>query len=114
MATLVSLDTLQTGLALAADVRNRSGRLLAAQGTVLNSQHLLAFRTWGIREVEICSSNDSESSADAGNDNEQLQARIVEAARQLQPHFRLNDLAHPLIAELLRLAATRKATAGEI
>jgi len=108
---LISIEQLKPTMVLAADVHSRTGRLLAAAGIQVTDQHLLAFRTWGVLEVEIVTDNDDENAADnsAAPDEERIEAAII----SLLPHFRLNDVAHPLIAELLRLAAARKAIEHE-
>ncbi len=108
---LISIEQLQTGMALATDVQSRSGRLLAAAGTVVTKQHLIAFRTWGILEAEIVAGDDINEVLDAPAPPDQEQ--IDRAITSLLPHFRLNDVTHPLIAELLRLTAIRKATTHE-
>jgi len=108
---LMSIEQLKPSMVLAADVHSRTGRLLAAAGVEMTPQHLLAFRTWGVLEAGIVTANDDEDAA--GTCAAPDQARIEAALISLLPHFRLNDVTHPLIAELLRLAAVRKATEHE-
>jgi len=107
----MSIDQLGSSMVLAADVHSRSGRLLAAEGAVVTEQHLLAFRTWGVLEVEIVADNSVNGSTDTPSPPDQQQ--IDHAITSLLPHFRLNDLSHPLIAELLHLAASKKAAKNE-
>lgn len=110
--TVISIEQLKPAMVLAADVHSRTGRLLATRNTALTAQHLIAFRTWGILEVETVNdksdNNDAESNISAPD-----QQQIDRAVTSLLPRFRLNDLSHPLIAELLRLAATKKAAKDE-
>lgn len=110
--TLISIEQLEPAMVLAADVRSRTGRLLATRNTAITAQHLIAFRTWGVLEVEtfnINSDNNGVGSVLSPPDQDQ----IDKAISSLLPHFRLNELSHPLIAELLRLAATKKAAKDE-
>ncbi len=105
---LMSIDQLKPAMVLAADVHSRTGRLLATQDTVITTQHLIAFRTWGVLEAAITTGTDDDAASDTSTPPDQ--SRVESALASLLPHFRLNDVTHPLVAELLRLAAVRKAT----
>ena len=102
------LSRLQPQMTLAADVHDRNGRLLARKGMVLSNKHFLVFKTWGIKEVEVIDATQpavtDPADVTAQIDPEQLHKAIED----LRPRFRLNDGEHPLIQELLRLAAQQQ------
>lgn len=93
---------------LAVDVRDRTGRLLASQGTLLTAQHLTVFRTWGIKTVDILDAGE-EDGADGGAQRSVSEEDLAAMARKMEVFFRLVDLEHPFFKELLRLAAYRQA-----
>lgn len=105
---MIPIDRLQPAMKLAADVKDRSGRLLASTGTELTTQHLLVFRTWGVKEVKI-----SGLDADQGSAPESLsgleinQQQLDEQIEKLKPFFRMCDTEHPFIRELMRLSALK-------
>ena len=110
--TSISTDQAQAEMILASDVFGRNGRLLATQGTVISEQHLLAFRTWGIREIEIVSDDNNETGIKTVGDAISAE-QLKETMEQIQPRFCLNNLSHPLIADLMRLCAIRRISADE-
>ena len=95
-------------MTLANDVHDRAGRLLLGAGVELSQKHLTIFRTWGVMEVDIVGSGDGDQNCNlpAEVTHEQLDA----AKTALAPLFRNSDLEHPVIRELFRLAAVRKAS----
>lgn len=102
----VAIENIETGMILEKDVHDRSGRLLLGAGAELTPKHLMIFRTWGVLEAEI---------AGHGNDGgpepipEDLDPGELAAAEQALTHlFRHTNRQHPVMAELLRLAALRK------
>lgn len=103
--SMVSLDDLTPGMLLAANIRDRSGRLLLGEGAELEAKHLFIFRTWGIVEADIAGMDEyvSEVVPDDITPEEFENARNV-----LLPLYCNADVAHPAISELLRLAVIRK------
>ncbi len=100
---MVPIDNLETGMVLASDVKDSTGRLLLGEGTELTQKHLMIFRTWGVEEADIAGIDDVDRSA-------QLPAEITpsqlqEAEQALAPLFRHAGLHHPAVRELFRLAA---------
>jgi hypothetical protein len=105
---LTQVDNLEVGMTLANDVHDRAGRLLLGAGVELSQKHISIFRTWGVLEVDIAGSDDD-------GRNSQLPAEVTheqvdDAMTALAPLFRNSDLEHPVMRELLRLAAVRKAS----
>lgn len=100
----IPVDRIQPLMVLAENVCDRSGRLLATKGMILTDQHLLVFKTWGIREVAILDEQLPREATDTDAENTVEDTRIAEIEEMLKPRFRLNDLQHPLINQLLQLA----------
>jgi len=107
---IIALDNLTTGMVLAADVHDRSGRLLLGEGTELTQKHLGIFRTWGITEASIVGIDESEGQsalpADVSPED------LARAEKSLEPIFRLAGTDHPVMKEILQLAALRKVAHG--
>lgn len=106
----VAIDNIETGMVLASDVHDRSGRMLLGAGAELTQKHLVIFRTWGVLEADIAGMG-SEDAADlipADIDPQELAA----AEQALEPLFRHTNRSHPAIVELMRLAALRKVQHG--
>lgn len=106
----VAIDTIETGMVLAADVHDRSGRMLLGAGAELTQKHLVIFRTWGVLEADIVGLGTDEESDQIPDDVDPLELAAAEQA--LVPLFRHANRSHPAIAELMRLAALRKVHHG--
>lgn len=101
----VAIEKIETGMVLARDVRDRSGRMLLGSGAELTHKHLVIFRTWGILEVDIAGQGShAADQIPADVDPRQLAA----AEEALSPLFRHTNRSHPALIELMRLAALRK------
>ncbi|CAH2030363.1 hypothetical protein [Trichlorobacter ammonificans] len=108
---LVAVDNLEVGMVLAADVLDRNGRMLLGAGAELNRKHLVIFRTWGIAEVQIVGDDSNEEPA--GPLPAEIDPAAVEAAQErLLPLFACSGTEHPVMRELLLLAALRKVQHG--
>jgi hypothetical protein len=105
---LTQIDNLEVGMTLANDVCDRAGRLLLGAGVELSQKHLTILRTWGVMEVDIVGAEDNgqNSHLPAEITHEQMDAAMA----ALAPLFRNSDLQHPVMRELLHLAAVRKAS----
>jgi hypothetical protein len=102
----VAIENIETGMVLAGDVHDRSGRMLLGAGAELTQKHLVIFRTWGVLEADI-EGHGSDNSADAiPADVDPLELAAAEQA--LAPLFRHTNINHPAIIELIKLAALRK------
>jgi hypothetical protein len=107
---IVALDNLETGMVLAAEVHDRSGRLLLGAGTELNQKHLVIFRTWGVAEVNIAGADDSDGHAVLPSDVSQEE--LERAEKMLEPLFRLAGTENPVMKEIFNIAVLRKVTHG--
>lgn len=103
---IVAIENIETGMVLAADVLDRSGRMLLGSGAELTQKHLSIFRTWGVLEADIegHGSDVPENTIPADVDPSELAV----AEKELIPLFRHTNINHPAIIELIKLAALRK------
>ena len=102
----VAIENIETGMVLASDVRDRSGRMLLGAGAELTQKHLGIFRTWGVLEADIAGLGNDDAADQIPADVDPLELAAAEQA--LVPLFRHTNLKHPAIIELIRLAALRK------
>lgn len=107
---MVTLENIEPGMVLAANLVDKSGRLLLGKGVEIQDKHILIFRTWGIIEANIL--GDYGTTAPPLPDNIS-QETLDQARKLLLPQYLHTDIEHPAIAELLRLAAIHKATHDE-
>ena len=107
----VPINNLIHGMVLAADVRDRNGRLLLKDGTELTDKHLNILRTWGTVEAEVVGASenqDGRACADAIDPE-----LLVGIEAEITPLFRHTDLTHPAIKELLHIRIVREACHGD-
>jgi len=107
---MVPLDNLAVGMVLAADVRDRTGRLLLGAGAPLTGKHLTIFRTWGVAEADIEGVHDGDAAPALPAEVDPVALAAAEEA--LRPLFRHANLEHPAMREILRLGGLRKAIHG--
>lgn len=101
----VGVDDLQAGMILAEDVFDQQGRMLMPVGTELTDRHLRACQLWGIMSIRIRSEGaGAEVSARVPTPE---QYAVAEATTRHR--FQLNDLTHPLAAELFQICLERAA-----
>lgn len=102
----IAIENIETGMILAGDVHDRSGRMLLGAGVELTQKHLVIFRTWGVSEADIVGLGSDESADQLPTDVDPEDLAAAEQA--LASLFRHTDQKHPAIIELMRLAALRK------
>jgi hypothetical protein len=94
-------------MVLAADVRDRSGRLLLKKGTSLNERHLYILHTWCTAEADVANADEAQDSpACIGTIDPALWDSIE---IEIAPFFSHTDLSHPAMKELLRIRIVREA-----
>ena len=114
--TLSPLAEIRPGMINAADVKDRSGRLLLAKGAEINDRHLRLFRMWGVTGVEIVEA--SEESTDAGSN---ASAVVVKGLSDLSPEdqaeiellYKGADRSHPFIKQMISITVDRMAQRAE-
>ena len=100
----VPINQLKTGMVLAADVMDASGRLLLAQGKAVTANHMSVFKMWGVPEVSIQNSDEQP----AEGDNRLDPGLMRQVAEELRSYFAANDLTHPAVAEIFRQAVVHR------
>jgi len=108
----VAIENIESGMVLASDVHDRSGRMLLGSGAELTQKHLVIFRTWGVLEVDIAGHGSDEGTDQMPADVDPLE--LIAAGQALAPLFRHTNTIHPAIIELVRLAALRKVQHGTV
>ena len=107
---MVALDNLSPGMLLAADVYDRSGRLLLKAGAELTDKHIYIFRTWGVVEADIAGDPQEDENPDRCREITPELWAATEA--EVAPLFRHTDLTHPGIKALLHLGVLRRIQHG--
>lgn len=102
----IAIDNIETGMVLASDVHDRSGRMLLGSGVELTQKHLVIFRTWGVLEADIVGLGSEEEAEPQQTDVDPTELAAAEQA--VSARFRHSNRSHPAISELIRLAALRK------
>ncbi|MHB8123042.1 MAG: hypothetical protein ACYDG4_12900 [Desulfuromonadaceae bacterium] len=108
----VAIENIETGMVLAGDVHDRTGRMLLGAGAELTQKHLVIFRTWGVLEADIVGQGDDEAASQIPADVDPVE--LAAAEQELAHLFQHTNRTHPAIAELMRLAALRKVQHGAI
>ena len=103
---IINLEDIQVGMALAGDIKERSGRILLTGGSEITDKHLRVFKMWGITEADI---KDVEKEEIAANIVAQLDPSLFQNVQsQVRECFCLADMEHPFIEELFRLVILRQ------
>ncbi len=102
---MVALENLEPGMVLAAEVRDKNGRLLLGEGVELAAKHLFIFRTWGVVEANITGEDDAETTVIPDTVTEE---KLEQARNRLLPLYCHTDIEHPAISELLHLAVLKE------
>ena len=102
----INIDDLEPGMVLAAEVKDRSGRILLGPGQEITEKNLRVFRIWGVLEADV--QGVEKEAVDAKNmaqlDPEQLQR----SEKEYDALFRHTDRTDPIIQELFRIATVRR------
>lgn len=102
----VAIENIESGMVLASDVLDRSGRMLLGGGATLSQKHLIIFHTWGILEADIAGHGSDEAADLIPPDVDPVE--LAAAEESLTELFRHTNRSHPAIIELMRIAALRK------
>ncbi|MFM2092081.1 MAG: hypothetical protein RLZZ127_2570 [Planctomycetota bacterium] len=102
---MLAITDLLPGMRAGEDVQGPGGRVFLRRGDVITERHLLALRALGI--AAISARNDDHESHRAPTPS----ALLANLQQELLPRFRHNDLSHPAVKEVFRLALLRMAKA---
>jgi hypothetical protein len=108
---VLNLDTVEPGMVLAADVKDRTGRVLLAAGVTITEKHLRIFKMWGVTEADVRGVVHAEVVARATASLDPESVRSAEEVTALR--FRHTPADHPAVKELFRLATLRMVEAGK-
>ncbi len=99
MIRVVSLAQAKVGMVLGqpADV---AGQVLLSEGTTLTNAHLAMLKTRGVNVLAITVPEEQRAPIDA--------KMVLSADRLLRPRFARNNLQHPALKEIYRLALMRR------
>ena len=109
----ITVEQVQAGMVLAAEVTDKRGRLLIPSGRELSPKHVQALRMWGIARVEI-EGDDVAGDATAAIAPETLEAARAEIADRLRNLPGEDPLTVALSAALLPRVAREIQEAGHV
>jgi hypothetical protein len=108
---VLNLDQVEPGMVLAAEVKDRTGRVLLAAGVAVTEKHLRIFKMWGVTEADVRGVAHAEVVARAAA---QLDPDAVQSAEErMAVRFRHAPREHPAVQELFRLATMRAVDEGK-
>jgi hypothetical protein len=98
MPRIVSPEELAPGDVLAADVSDRSGRLILGRGRAVSERNIETLRAWGIQRIELLDDGELLAPSDG--------PVALSAAREaVLPRFAQVPHEHPFIAALIEVCA---------
>jgi len=100
------IDELESGMVVARDVCDRSGRLLLSAGSPLQERHLTVFRTWGVYTVDISTPEELPGPSQTIPLDPELWAEVEPGVAH---RFRNTDRSNPAINVLFELSVQRLA-----
>lgn len=103
----VNIDHLSPGMVLNQDVKDPGGRLLAPSGQEVSEKLIRVFKIWGVGEIRIKASEDSDGADSPGAE---IPADVRRKAEEITRYrFQFNDLNDPFVEELFGIAVSKKA-----
>ena len=97
---VVPTDKIKSGQILAKEVRDINGRLLLAEGNMLEANHIRIFKIWGVPEVNLVAADHH----DNGLEPEENAVAVEQKGESLKALFRHVDLMHPAVKEIYKIA----------
>ena len=104
---LISSEEIKVGMVLEKDVKNGHGQLLIRAGSEITPRHLTLIRSWGI--VELAIKGSAPKSLDLLDLQDIKPENFAKAEAILRPKFNRAGLTDPIMLELFRYCAARKA-----
>lgn len=92
----VTIDRIQIGDCVAADVKDRFGRLLIHKGVTIEAKHIIGLKAWGVLSLKI------ESEAEPVSDELSNSERLLICQKRVKERLKLNDANHPFIANIYK------------
>lgn len=103
----LKLEQLKPGMVVAVAVKNMDDMLLAPSGCELTERHISILETWGITEVEVEASEETQAPVDPLS--KLSPERLARLQRELREVFWEFDEANPIQVEIFDLMLRRKA-----
>jgi len=103
----LKLEQLKPGMVVAVAVKNMDEMLLAPAGCELTERHISILETWGITEVAVEASEETQAPVDPLS--KLSPARLARLRQELRDIFWEFDEANPIQAEIFNLMLRRKA-----
>ena len=103
---IINMEYIQEGMILAANIKERSGRVLLAKDSAITEKHLRVFKIWGITDADIKGIETDELAANVAAQLDQHLLQEIEV--QTRERFYHVDMDHPFIKELFRLLTIRQ------
>jgi hypothetical protein len=101
----INIDDLEPGMILAAEVKDRSGRVLLGPGQEITEKNLRVFRIWGVLEADV--EGVEKASVDAKTMAQLDPERLRAAEAESNNLFRHADRSDEVVQELFRIATVR-------
>jgi hypothetical protein len=102
---LKSIDTLEVGMEVSADVMNVNGMLLIPKGTILSDRHLRMLRNWGVDAVHITGVSTATQEPEVKLPPETL----LEATKQVNNRFKFVSSKLGVVEAIRQMAIKRTA-----
>jgi hypothetical protein len=103
---MVQTGSLQEGMILQAEVKDRTGRILLGAGQELTKRHIRLFKMWGVIEADIQGVDQEEISAQEAKTIDPM--ALQEAEQKTRELFARAGMDHPAMKELARLITQRR------
>ena len=103
----LKLEQLKPGMVVAVAVKNMDDMLLAPAGCELTERHISILETWGITEVDVEASEETQAPVDPLS--KLSPARLARLRQELREVFWEFDEANPIQVEIFDLMLRRKA-----
>ena len=98
---VINIADIRADMVLAADVKDRQGRVLLKEGEAITEKHLKIFKMWGVTDLDIRGVDQAVIEARAA---EEIDPALLEAAERVaRDKFRHADANDPVVRELIRL-----------
>lgn len=104
--TTIRISQVNAGQQVAADVKDRSGRILLRAGSELTEKNIKIIKSWGVVEIDVTGDlPEAELPHQSGQvTNDKLHAIELDLSKR----FRFVNRSHPLIHELFEICLLRE------
>jgi len=108
---VIRISNIKVGQVAAADVKDRSGRILLAAGTELTEKTIKTIKSWGVVEADIVGDT---AEPEFGSEISEIDAEQLHRIElELSQRFRFLNRSHPFINELYEVCLRREVSAWE-